>query len=64
MLICWRKEVENKLVSVRKIDDGDIGQMEVKSFVDRIMNEIQTKKLFNILINKERIYALLLCYIM
>ena len=45
MLIVGEKEVENKLVSVRKIDDGDIGQMEVKSFVDRIMNEIQTKSI-------------------
>ena len=43
MLVVGEKEVENRLVSVRKIDEGDIGQMAVESFTDKILYEIQNK---------------------
>ncbi len=44
MLIVGEKEAENNLVSVRVRDDGDIGQMAVQDFVDKIVKEIEEKK--------------------
>ncbi|WFA09887.1 threonine--tRNA ligase [Tissierella sp. Yu-01] len=43
MLIVGEKEVEGRLVSVRKRDDGDLGQMGVESFIDKINEENQNK---------------------
>jgi threonyl-tRNA synthetase len=39
MLIVGEKEVEGRLVSVRKRDEGDLGQMSVESFMDRLLDE-------------------------
>ncbi len=43
MLIVGEKEVEDKLVAVRKRDEGDLGQMEVDKFIDQVLEEIKTK---------------------
>ena len=43
MLIVGEKEVENGLVSVRVRDQGDIGQMAVEEFIERIVKEIEEK---------------------
>ncbi|SHH91127.1 threonyl-tRNA synthetase [Sporanaerobacter acetigenes DSM 13106] len=44
MLVVGEKEVENGLVSVRKRDEGDLGQIEVEKFVDKVAEEIKSKK--------------------
>lgn len=43
MLVVGEKEVDNRAVSVRKRDEGDIGQMSVSEFEERIFEEIKTK---------------------
>ena len=43
MLVVGAKEVEERLVSVRKIEKGDIGQMGIEAFIEQIMEEIKTK---------------------
>lgn len=43
MLVVGEKEVENRAVSVRKRDEGDIGQMSIGEFEKRIFEEIKTK---------------------
>jgi len=43
MLIVGEKEVEDRLVSVRKRDQGDMGQMGIEAFIEQIMEEIETK---------------------
>ncbi|HEY8363837.1 MAG TPA: threonine--tRNA ligase [Tissierellaceae bacterium] len=43
MLVVGEKEVEGNLVSVRKRDIGDIGQMPVGEFVEKIKKEIEDK---------------------
>ncbi|MGM0396248.1 MAG: threonine--tRNA ligase [Bacillota bacterium] len=43
MLIVGEKEVEDRLVSVRKRDRGDMGQMGIEAFVEQIIDEIETK---------------------
>jgi len=43
MLVVGEKEAENNLVSVRKRDDGDLGQMDVKAFMNKILDEINSK---------------------
>lgn len=40
MLVMGEKEVSSNLVSVRSRKDGDIGQMSVEEFKDKIKNEI------------------------
>ena len=39
MLVVGEKEVEERLVSVRNRDKGDLGQMGLESFVDKILEE-------------------------
>ncbi len=43
MLIVGEKEVEDRLVSVRKRDQGDMGQMGIEAFIEQIIDEIETK---------------------
>ena len=43
MLVVGDKEVEDSAVSVRSRKDGDIGQMKVQEFVDKIQKEIDEK---------------------
>ncbi|WP_409228120.1 threonine--tRNA ligase [Gudongella sp. SC589] len=43
MLIVGEKEVEDRLVSVRKRDQGDMGQMGMEAFIEQIMEEVETK---------------------
>lgn len=43
MLVVGEKEVEEKLVSVRKRDEGDKGQMKVEDFIDQIIKEVKEK---------------------
>lgn len=43
MLIVGDKEVENQQVSVRSRDEGDLGPMYVKDFLDKIQKEISKK---------------------
>lgn len=43
MLVVGEKEVEGRLVSVRKRDDGDQGQMSVDAFVEKILDENNNK---------------------
>ncbi|WP_352420816.1 threonine--tRNA ligase [Proteiniborus sp.] len=44
MLIIGEKEAEGGSVSVRVRDEGDIGQMEIQDFVDKIVREVEEKK--------------------
>ncbi|NLN41661.1 MAG: hypothetical protein GX160_06720, partial [Clostridiales bacterium] len=37
------KEVENQQVAVRSRDEGDLGPMDVKDFLDKIQKEINQK---------------------
>ena len=41
MLVIGEKEVGDGLVSVRSRKDGDLGQMKVQEFTDKIENEIK-----------------------
>jgi threonyl-tRNA synthetase len=43
MLIVGEKEVEDRLVSVRKRDQGDMGQMGMEAFIEQITEEVETK---------------------
>ena len=45
MLVVGDKEEAENLVSVRRRGEGDIGQMSVEAFVERICEEIDDKKL-------------------
>lgn len=46
MLVVGANEAENGTVSVRKRgEDGDLGAMELKTFIDKICEEIRTKSL-------------------
>ncbi|OZV10368.1 threonine--tRNA ligase [Tissierella sp. P1] len=44
MLVVGEKEVEEKLVSVRKRDEGDKGQIKVEDFIDQVIEEVKEKK--------------------
>lgn len=44
MLVVGEKEVEGKLVSVRKMDEGDKGQVRLDDFLDQVLEEIKEKK--------------------
>ena len=44
MLIVGQKEVENNSVSVRSREEGDIGEMSVNEFENKILSEIENKK--------------------
>ncbi len=43
MLIVGEKEVSDGLVSVRKRDQGDLGQMKADEFIEQILGEIERK---------------------
>lgn len=43
MLVIGDKELENKAVAVRSRKDGDLGSMDVDSFVAKIVEEIKTR---------------------
>lgn len=43
MLVVGEKEVEDRLVSVRNRDQGDLGQMAVDAFVERLLEENNKK---------------------
>ncbi len=42
-LVVGEKEVEDRLVSVRKRDEGDLGQMGVDSFIEKLISENENK---------------------
>ena len=44
MLIVGEKEVEGRLVSVNKRDEGDIGQFKLDEFKNRVLEEVEDKK--------------------
>jgi threonyl-tRNA synthetase len=44
LLVVGDKEVENKSVSVRKRQEGDIGTMEASAFAEEIKSEISSRK--------------------
>ncbi len=39
-----RKEVEDRLVSVNKRDEGDIGQFKLEEFINMAIEEVENKK--------------------
>lgn len=43
MLVVGEKEVEDRLVSVRHRDEGDLGQKGVDSFIDELLEEVDKK---------------------
>ena len=43
MLVVGDKEVESRQVAVRSRDEGDLGPMDVKTFVDKIQQEISDR---------------------
>lgn len=43
MLIIGNKEMENEEVGVRSHKDGDIGEMKLNEFVDKIKYEVDNK---------------------
>ena len=43
MLVVGEKEVEERLVSVRKRDEGDLGQMSLEAFMDKLHTEVAGK---------------------
>ncbi|NMB26755.1 MAG: threonine--tRNA ligase [Tissierellia bacterium] len=44
MLIVGEKEVEGRLVSINKRDEGDIGQFKVDEFMNRVMEEVENRQ--------------------
>ena len=45
MLVIGDKDIENKTVSVRARKDGDIGAMSLEEFIERVVEEVKTKKI-------------------
>lgn len=43
MLVVGEKEVEERLVSVRMRDQGDLGQMKVEDYINRVLKEVEEK---------------------
>jgi threonyl-tRNA synthetase len=43
MLVVGEKEIEEGLVSVRKRDEGDLGQMSMEAFIDKLSEEVSKK---------------------
>ena len=43
MLVIGDKELENKAVAVRSRKDGDLGSMALNDFVNKIVDEVETK---------------------
>lgn len=46
MLVVGDKEVEEKMLSVRSRDQGELGAQSLDSFVDKILEEINTRALY------------------
>lgn len=44
MLIVGEREVEENTVSVRKRDEGDLGQLSVEKFIRKIVEEVENKR--------------------
>ena len=44
MLIVGEKEVDDRLVSVNKRDEGDIGQFKVDEFMNKVIEEVENRK--------------------
>ncbi|MBZ2175937.1 threonine--tRNA ligase [Schnuerera sp. xch1] len=44
MLVVGEKEVEGKLVSVNKRDEGDIGQFAVDEFINKVIEKVENKE--------------------
>ena len=44
MLVLGAKEQEGNLVAVRSRKDGDIGQMKINEFIEKIKDNIDCKK--------------------
>lgn len=44
MIVIGNKEMEEKSVSIRYKKDGDIGKFSVEELIDKILDEIETKK--------------------
>ncbi len=45
MLIVGDKDIENNAVAVRSGKEGDLGAMSVDAFVEKILHEVETKKI-------------------
>ena len=45
MLIIGDKEMENDAIAIRSRKEGDLGQMTVDSFINKIINEVNEKVL-------------------
>lgn len=43
MLVVGDREIENKMVAVRSRDDGDLGAMDIRGFMDKIQKEISNR---------------------
>lgn len=43
MMVVGEKEIEEGLVSVRKRDEGDLGQMSMEAFIDKLSEEVSKK---------------------
>lgn len=43
MLVVGDREIENKMVAVRSRDDGDLGAMDIRAFMDKIQKEISNR---------------------
>lgn len=46
MLVVGDKDIENGTVSVRSRKDGDIGAMSIDEFVDKIVDDVNTKRIW------------------
>jgi threonyl-tRNA synthetase len=44
MVVIGKKEAENGLISVRSRKNGDLGAIEVNTFIEKILNEIKLKE--------------------
>ena len=44
MIVVGDKEIENNKISVRSRKDGDMGQMNIEEFKNKILQEIKDKK--------------------
>ena len=45
MLVIGDKDIENNTVSVRSRKEGDIGAMSIEEFIEKIVDEVNTRKL-------------------
>ena len=45
MLIAGDKDIENGVIAVRSRKDGDLGTMTIDEFINKICDEVKTKKI-------------------